>query len=60
MKKFEIFLMGFVAFIAVLGLIISIIGKNYTAAGWQLTALCWVVIAFIKQLTINSYERDIK
>ena len=59
MKKIEIFLMGFVASIAVLGLIISIISKNYTAAGWQLTALCWVVIAFIKQLTINSYERNI-
>jgi hypothetical protein len=55
MKKIEIFLMVFISIAAVLGFIMSLIEKNYTAAGWQFVALCWVGIAYIKQLTINKY-----
>ena len=60
MKKFEIFLMVFISVTAVLGFIASLIEKNYTAACWQFVALCWVIIAFIKQQTIDRYERDSK
>ena len=53
MKNFEKYLMAFISLAAVSGFIMSLIEKNYTAAGWQFVALCWVAIAFIKQLTIR-------
>ena len=59
MKNFEKYLMAFVSVTAISGFVISLIEKNYTAACWQFTALCWVLIAFIKQLTIDKYENDI-
>lgn len=59
MKNFEKYLMAFISVTAIFGFIMSLIEKNYIAACWQFVALCWVVIAFIKQLTIDRYERDI-
>lgn len=59
MKNFEKYLMAFISVTALIGFIYSILTKNYTAAMWQFVALCWVGIAFIKQLTIDKYENDI-
>jgi len=60
MKKVEIFLMVFTVIATLIGLIASLIEQSYSLAISSFTTICWVGIAYIKQLTINSYERDSK
>lgn len=60
MKKIEIFLMVSTSIFTLTGFILSLIEQNYTTAICSFTTLCWIGIAYIKQLTINMYERDSK
>jgi hypothetical protein len=60
MKKVEIFLMVFTVIATLISLIASIIEQSYSLAISSFTTICWIGIAYLKQLTINMYERDSK
>jgi len=60
MKKIEIFLMVFTSIATLIGLVASLIEQSYALAISSFTTICWVGIAYLKQLTINMYERDNK
>ena len=60
MKKVEIFLMVFTVIATLISLIASIIEQSYSLAISSFTTICWRGIAYLKQLTINMYERDSK